>query len=54
MDVRGGEVRLRRGGDDSEVAKEFPGVPLDSLRKRYRKMKAKTKDWTVYAVCVEV
>ena len=35
----------------SNVAREFPGVPLETLRKRYRRMKAKTKEWTEYAVC---
>jgi hypothetical protein len=38
--------------DFSGVAMQFPGVPLETLKKRYSRMKAKTKDWTEYAVCL--
>lgn len=36
----------------SGVVRQFPGVPLETLKKRYSRMKAKTKDWTEYAVCL--
>ena len=40
--------------DFRNVAREFPGVPMEAVRQRYRRMKAKTKEWTEYSVCMGV
>jgi hypothetical protein len=39
--------------DSRRVAREFPDVPVETLKTRYRRMKAKTKMWSEEAVFPE-
>jgi hypothetical protein len=36
--------------DLSDVAKQFPGIPLQTLKQRYRNKKAKLMEWSAEEV----
>jgi hypothetical protein len=38
--------RLPTPADPSEIAKNFPGTPLNTLKRRYHRKKAVTMEWT--------
>jgi len=38
----------------SDIAKEFPGTPLQTLKDRYRKKKAKLREWSAEEVRARV
>lgn len=39
-------VYLSSGLMMSDIAIQFPGIPLQTLKQRYRNMKAKTMEWS--------